>query len=305
MLRVLEIPEYQIGQGSQCDVDFSPDGRMLVGACGISPVSVWKVYSGHVLYSLYDAPQHIITCRFTDVGDVIACGGFDKEITLWDSSTGEKISTFDEPNAPIWDIEFTLDGDHLLSCSLGLMGRSSGGGAVSMWQVSDKEILWNYDYINDFLSIAVHPGGAMFVYGGLRGKIGLMDVSNGDLILELTDTTKNIGDLTFSPSGDLLVAGSDDDQIYIWETTSYPLSSVLRGHGGYVNGVAVNPPETILVSGSHDETLGIWNFTDHNLISFLQGHENAVLRVALNANGNLIASISWDGTVRLWGVASE
>ena len=305
LLRTMEIPGYQRAKGSQCSIVFSPDGRLLVGTCGNNPVPVFDVQSGQLLYSLYDSPQHIVTCDFSPDGNVIACGGFDKEITFWDSATGEKIGILGIHEAPIWDIDFSSDGNDLLSCSLGAIDRSSGDGDIRLWQVPDKLMTWNYSGTKNFLSISYDPAGEKIAYGGMGGKIGILDASTGDLQLELSDSAKNIGDLTYSPSGDWLVAGSDDSQIYIWETSGYKLTARLSGHSRYVNGVAINPDETILVSGSHDKTVGIWNFIEHSLVSRLEGHQDMVLRVAINPAGTLIASISWDGTVRLWGVASE
>lgn len=303
LLRTMGIPDFNKGQLSQCSVDFSPDSRLLVGACGKNRVPVWDAQTGSLAFTLYDAPVQIVACAFSPDGSQIACGGFDKTVTLWDAMTGGKIRSFEGHTAPIWDIAFDPAGESLASCSLGLLG--GGRGDVRLWSMLNNEPLWVYSGSRDYLSLSFHPSGKTIAYGSIGGSVGILDVESGKLLFELTDSSRNLGGIAYSPSGLWLAAGSDDNRAYLWDAANYKLAGQFTGHAGYVNGVAFNPDETILVSGSHDKTVGVWNLTDRKLIAQLKGHEREVLRVAFSPDGTLIASISWDGTVRLWGVSDE
>lgn len=300
LLKTLEIPGFTRGALSQCSVAFSPDSRLIVGACGKNQVPVWEAQTGLLVHALYDGPVQIVACTFSPHGRQIACGGFDKTVTLWDAITGSRAGSFEGHAAPIWDITFDPNGNSLVSCSLGLFG--GGRGDVRLWNMLDKIPLWVYSGIRDYLSLSFHPSGKTIAYGSIGGSVGILDVESGELLFELTDSSHNIGGIAYSRSGLLLAAGSDDNRVYIWDGTSYELAAQLSGHAGYVNGVTFNPDETLLVSGGHDKTVGVWNLTDRKLITKLKGHEREVLRVAFSPDGTLIASISWDGTVRLWGV---
>ena len=302
LLRTMEIPGYQRGRLSQCSLAFSPDGRLLVGACGKNQVPLWDVQSGFLLRTLYDTQEQIVTCAFSPDGNIIACGGFDKTVTLWDANTGEAIGSFKGHAAPIWEIAFDPLGKFLVSCSLGLLGDGTGPGDVRLWNMPRGEPAWSYAGTRDYLSVSFDPSGAAIAYGSIGGSVGILDAVSGELIRELSDSSHNIGDVAYSPSGRWLAAGSDDNHVYLWDTSNFELSGKFTGHKGYVNGVAFNPDETLLVSGSHDKTVGIWSVTDQKLVRQLSGHEREVLRVAFSPDGTLIASISWDGTVRLWGI---
>ena len=303
LLRTLEIPGYQRGQLSQCSLAFSPDGRLLVGACGKNPVPVWDVQSGFLLRSLYDSSEQIVACTFSPDGSQIACGGFDDTVTLWETNTGRKIGSFEGHTAPIWELAFDLAAMSLASCSLGLLGGGTGGGDVRLWDVPNGELDWSYAGTRDYLSVSFDPSGKTLAFGSIGGAVGILDAATGKLILELTDSSRNIGDVTYSPSGHWLAAGSDDDRIYLWDASNYALSAQFTGHTGYVNGVAFNPDESLLASGSHDKTVGLWDLRNQERIAALKGHQDAALRVAFSPDGTLLASISWDGNVRLWGVA--
>jgi pimeloyl-ACP methyl ester carboxylesterase len=305
LLRTMEIPGYQSGQLSQCSLAFSPDGHLLVGACGKNQVPIWDVQSGFLLRSLYDSPEQIVSCAFSPDGKFIACGGFDKTVTIWNAITGEKIGGFEGHTAPIWELAFDPTGKSLVTCSLGLMAGGSGRGDIRYWTMWVIEPAWSYAGTRDYLSVSFDPSGETLAYGSIGGSVGILDTATGELIRELTDSSRNIGDVAYSPSGLWLAAGSDDNRIYLWDTANYKLVDQLKGHAGYVNGVTFNPAETLLVSGSHDKTVDIWNLAESKLITQLEGHKREVLRVAFSPDGTLIASVSWDGTIRLWGVIRD
>ncbi len=298
LLRIMEIPNYKRGQISQCSLDFSPDSRLLVGTCGINQVPVWDLQSEFLLRTLYDYPEQIVTCAFSPNGKSIACGGFDNTITFWDSGTGEILSDFASHTSPVWDVAFSPDEKKLVSCSL--------QDDVRLWDIEKGDLLWSYEGEKGYLSVAYRSSGDIVAYGNRRGAyVGTIDILSGQNLIKLDEPRNAIGDVAFSPSGDYLAAGTDDNTIYIWDTADYQLVMNLKGHKDYVNGVNFTPDGSLLVSGSKDKTIGIWDFAGQKLLTTLPGHQDAILRVAVSPDGTLIASISWDGTVRLWGVSEK
>jgi WD40 repeat protein len=179
---------------------------------------------------------------------------------------------------------------------------------MHLWDISNREPLWNYgekDMLR-VLSVDYHPTGETIVYGMLSNGVMIVDAKTGQPIKRLPIAAP-VGDVAFSPDGQWLAAGSDDNKIRLWRTANYELVKTFEGHAHYVNGIAFSPAERghLLVSGSHDKTVGIWDVQSGQLVKLLEGHEGVVLRVAVNSAETLIASISWDGTVRLWGIARE
>jgi WD40 repeat protein len=298
LLRSFQIPNYQRGDLSQCSLDFSPDGSLLVGACGNNPVPVWKVASGEIQFSLYqDHAVQVVSCAFNPDGTQIACGGFDNIITIWDASSGNPLKEFGANIAPIWELAYSPDGQRIVSADF--------SNEVRLWDIETGSLLWVSDDIRNALSVVYHPSGKMIAYGS-RGPIraGVLEPAGGRMLSSLTGPSHNVGDISFNPDGTLIAAGCDDLRIYLWKSIDFQRIATLTGHTDYVNGVAFSPAGSLLASGSHDKTVGIWDVTTHKPLIFLPGHEYPVLRVAFNPQGTLLASISWDGTVKLWGVIS-
>jgi pimeloyl-ACP methyl ester carboxylesterase len=179
---------------------------------------------------------------------------------------------------------------------------------MHLWNIASGEPLWNYgekDMLR-VLSVDYYPTGETIAYGTLSNGVMILNAQTGQPIKSLPIAAP-VGDVAFSPDGQWLAAGSDDNKIRLWRTADYELVKTLEGHTHYVNGIAFSPTERgrLLVSGSHDKQVGIWDVQSGQLLKLLDGHEGAVLRVAMNSSGTLIASISWDDTVRLWGVVGD
>jgi WD40 repeat protein len=294
LLRTMDIPGYRKGQVSQCSLAFSPDGRLLVAACGVNQVPVWDVQDGRITHLLYGKDQQIVACAFCPVGDRVACGGFDNTITLWNPGTGEKIRQLGSHDSPIWDLDFSPDGQRLVSCS--------PADRVRLWDVRGGKGIWSSAGAEADLSVGFDPSGKSIAYGGRWGDAGVLDTDTGERRVELLGLKDPVGDVAYCPTVRLLAAGTDDYVIYLWNADGYQPAGTLKGHRGYVNGVSFSPDGALLASGSHDRTVAIWDLAGRKLVKMLEGHQDAVLRVAFSPDGALIASVSWDGTVRLWGV---
>jgi eukaryotic-like serine/threonine-protein kinase len=112
--------------------------------------------------------------------------------------------------------------------------------------------------------------------------------------------TAPIRTLSLSADGTILVSGSDDNTIKIWDMTTGKLRQTLQGHTAPVNSVALSPDGKTLISGSEDRTVKIWDVPTSVLRHTLSEHTAPVYAVALSPNGQAIASGSQDFTVKIW-----
>ncbi|KAI0373368.1 WD40 repeat-like protein [Pilatotrama ljubarskyi] len=94
----------------------------------------------------------------------------------------------------------------------------------------------------------------------------------------------------------VLISGSLDNTIKIWDIDSGKVQRTLFGH---IEGVwAVASDKLRLVSGSHDRTIKVWSREEGNCTATLVGHRGAVTCLALGEDK--IVSGSDDGDVRVW-----
>ncbi|KAI8849262.1 WD40-repeat-containing domain protein [Chytridium lagenaria] len=98
----------------------------------------------------------------------------------------------------------------------------------------------------------------------------------------------------------MLVSGSYDHTIKVWNTETKECIKTLIGHSRCVR--AVQFDEHKIISGSLDRTLRIWNMKTFDCIRVLEGHNDGV--VCLHFDDKILASGSADATIRVWNIST-
>lgn len=296
-VRVLKLPAFYYVSVGQCNTTFSPDGSLILAACGKGPVAVWDVQSGQILYTINTNPNQVVTCVFNPDGDTIACGGYNQPITFWDGLTGEKKSDFAWLESPIWDLEFSPDGNSLVSCGI--------EDSVRLWDVASGIEIWQNEDSAECRSLSFDPQGMTVAFGTNLGKVGLIDASSGKIQEVLIPYGRPAEDVNFDGSGMLLAAASQDNLIHLWRTISYDTEYILKDHFDVVNGVAFNPGSSLLLSNSSDGTSHLWDVAGGTSMKIIGESLGTVLRGEFSPDGKLIATISKQGVVRFYGVPGK
>ncbi|GAA5911629.1 hypothetical protein JCM6882_008058 [Rhodosporidiobolus microsporus] len=98
------------------------------------------------------------------------------------------------------------------------------------------------------------------------------------------------------PSFPVLMTGSWDRSVRIWNLETAKEVGVLRGHTRGVRALQFDALK--LVTGSMDSTLKIWNWRTGECMRTLRGHRDAV--ICLTYDKQLLVSGSGDSTIRVW-----
>ncbi len=104
----------------------------------------------------------------------------------------------------------------------------------------------------------------------------------------------------FNPKLPLLVSGSLDDTVRVWNWQTGQTLYTLPAHDRGVNCIDLGSGGQVLASCGDDATVKVWNLSDRALLHILKGHLRDVTSVAVGAQGFLLASGSEDRTIRLW-----
>ncbi|QKX53992.1 uncharacterized protein TRUGW13939_01074 [Talaromyces rugulosus] len=96
--------------------------------------------------------------------------------------------------------------------------------------------------------------------------------------------------------GNLLVTGSYDASIKLWNLNSGTLIRAFLGHAAGIR--ALQFGDNKIISGSLDQTIKIWNWQTGQCVLTISNHNNAL--VGLDLVGNILASGSMDRTIKIW-----
>lgn len=116
------------------------------------------------------------------------------------------------------------------------------------------------------------------------------------------------GDVPFgaawSADGTLLVTGSFDGNVRIWDASTGACLRLLAGHTDRVFDLAMSPDGTTVASGARDRTVRLWNVADGTLRRQLEAPER-VTDVEFSPDGRRIAAAASYAQVAIeWDVAT-
>jgi WD40 repeat protein len=111
--------------------------------------------------------------------------------------------------------------------------------------------------------------------------------------------------LAFSPDGQRLATGGDENTVKIWDVATGQLLKTLRGHVGEVYTVAFSPDQEgrWIASAGEDSIVKIWDSRSGTLVHSFRGHLALVSSLAFSPDGRKLFSGSRDKTVKVWDVS--
>ncbi|MBM4134019.1 MAG: WD40 repeat domain-containing protein [Nitrospira sp.] len=312
-------------------VAFSPDGLTFASGGADRLVRIWDIETGRLLRSLRGHTHDIRAILYTPDGQTLVTGSEDRTIRLWNPTTGEPTKLL-----------FTRYDHNVCSLSLspdGLMlARGSHNKDIKIWEIStgtELMTLLGKDQFDHHWSpvVAFSPDGIHLASGSDIGKIKLWEVlpSGEEKILhnghwqdiQDDDTTEYrgyfvedeggfqkpmlywIGALTFTPDGQMLISGSRDATIKVFQMPQMTEIRTLKGHGGWVRSLAVSPDGRVLASCGDDNQIKLWDVAAGRHFRTLKAHTGAVRGVTFSPDGQRLLSASWDRTVKLWEGGAE
>ncbi|KAI8893224.1 WD40-repeat-containing domain protein [Globomyces pollinis-pini] len=166
---------------------------------------------------------------------------------------------------------------------------------------------------------AISPDNRFIAYSSLVPYINLAQISEDGFTLEegsqrILDFKENgngfaIWSVRFSGDGQELVAGSNDESIYVYNIELGKLLHRIEGHTEDVNSVAYIDPKdpNVLVSGSDDNMIKIWDRRSMGKMGsrpagLLIGHTEGITHLSAKGDGRYIVSNGKDQTMKVWDI---
>ncbi|QLE43858.1 serine/threonine protein kinase [Nostoc sp. C052] len=283
-------------------VAFSPDGQILATASDDKTIKLWQVETLKEISTLLGHSHAVKSVAFSPDGQILASGSWDKTIKLWDINTGIEIFTIAGHQLKVNSVAFSPQGQLLASASYDrtirlwqIPTRGRGAGSREQGDMNSAELKDYPQAAEDIPPFPLPP--APFPLIQNRPCYSLLGTLSGHAWAVLT--------VAFSPDGQILATGSDDNTIKLWEVNTGQLIGTLVGHSWSVVAVAFTADGETLLSASCDKTVKLWRVSTAEEIVTLSGHVDSVSAVAVSKVTQLIASGSRDKTIKLWQLVEQ
>lgn len=297
-------------------------GIIVASGSGDFTVRLWDPDRCEGIATLIGHGQEVGAVAFNTTGNRLASGSRDKTVIIWDVTDPDhagRIATLDGPSGHdgwVHSVAFDPLGERL--------ALASKDGTVELWNLtrlekSEPETL--YAGAAPANVVRFNSSGTLIVTGHGDSKAAASSVDNNARIwiattnelLEVLPHDSPVTAAAFSPDDQILVTGTHDGLLRIWDMADErtpSLRETLSGHAELIESVEFHP-DTVLTrrfaSCSGDRTIKMWEIADGGVIPIatLRGHIGGVRGLAFSPDGSFLASASGgfqgtDNSVKLW-----
>ncbi|TGZ60486.1 hypothetical protein CRM22_008518 [Opisthorchis felineus] len=218
--------------------------------------------------------------------DRLFTAGRDSVIRIWNAQKPKDalIQCMEHHADWVNDVVLCCDGKNLIS--------ASNDTTVKVWNATKgfcmSTLRTHKDYVR-VLAYAQHReevasaglDHAIFLWD-VRTLTALTPTNNTVTTSSFTDKKESIYSLAMNPSGTVLISGSPDKLIRVWDPRACHKLFQLRGHAGNVRALIVRPDGQEVISASSDGTIRIWSLGMQCCTDTIRVHSQGVFTIQVN-----------------------
>jgi WD40 repeat protein/predicted Ser/Thr protein kinase len=245
----------------------------------------------------------VLTVAFSPRGDLLASGGSDRTIRLWEVPGGAHRSTLGPHAGKVEALAFSPDGSLLASVTEAGDGVP---GEVKLWETLTGRLKADLRGHGEPVNcVAFSPSGSRLATGDRAGRVKIWDVAAGRAVSEIPEAHKDsVRAIAFTRDGLSLITGSWDHRAKRWDVETGRERLTYRGHAEGLWGLAISPDGTLLATASSDRTVKVWEVETGKERLTIPAHAKEVAAVAFSPDGRLLATGGWDRLARTWDAAT-
>ena len=190
-------------------VDFSHDGQILATA-GVD-VKLWDVQT-HREIATFKHGKWVMAVAFSPDERLLATGDETGQVNIWDIQSQQIIVQRKGDPSSVYTVKFSPDGKTLAGA--GYIGD------IELWKVQNWERIGTLPVGATVFTIDFSPDSTTLASTGYE-SVDLWTVDTGEKIAALIGHTGWVSATAFSPDGQTLISGGDDEMLRLWDVTPY------------------------------------------------------------------------------------
>jgi WD40 repeat protein len=300
------------------DVAVSSDGQLGMTGLWTGEISLWNYATGEEIHRLRGHTEMVFggvhflpdgRRAVSGSGDISTVAN-DSTVRLWDLETGQELRRLEGHTDRVWDTDVSADGRFVAS--------GSHDGTLRLWDIStplnaglesdEGRILLDVSPQAP-RSVAFSPDSRFLVVGLAKGQsskpdysLRLLETETGREIRRLVGHREVVADVAFSPDGKLILSGSQDLDVIVWNATSGEQIHRLTGHTGGLLSIAFSPDGRLALSGAYDGSLLLWDVAEGVALRRFVGLTKPIVGLAFVPDGHSFLVAADDDAVHEWRV---
>ncbi|KAI8331441.1 WD40-repeat-containing domain protein [Choanephora cucurbitarum] len=237
--------------------DVSTTQELIASASGDATVKIWNAKQATHVSTLTGHAGDVYSVQYHPNETHVVTGGYDKTVRLFDVNTGTIVKTFPGHQLAVTKTIFNPLGNLVIS--------GSKDNTIKFWDiVSGLCIRTISSHLGEVTSVEMNASGTQLLSSSKDNSNRLWDVRMVRPIRKLKghqNTSKNFVRAHFA-NNNLIMGGSEDGIVYIWDQETGEVLQRLRGHSGVVYEAAWHAKQGLLASCSDDQTVKVWWYDD-------------------------------------------
>jgi WD40 repeat protein len=253
------------------------------------------------LFTLTGHKGDVRAIAFCPKGELLASGGDDRTVRLWDIKGKREAAVLNADEARIHAIAFSPDGTMLAS--------AGSQGAVTLWDLVKRaphKVLNGHK--GSVYALAFYPDGKTLLSAGKDGVIRLWKVDDSTVREQIAGYS-GLGAVTGLAIGlrGAVWYAMQNGRIYLQEGNETHSDAVQSIAGREIDqdipplqALAVSPDGSLVAAGGADTTIELWEIQSGKSRSILRGHLSPVRRIAFSPDGQRLVSCDGMGGTIVW-----
>ena len=199
--------------GNVYDLCFYPSGQSIV-IPESDHISLYNVPTNSLTKRLvHGHSKPILTISLSADTTLLASGGLDSLVVLWDISSGTLTKKLNYHHGVITSLNFNQDRS--------LLASGSSDKTVVVYHLASEKIAYTLaDFKSDITSVKFSPDGQLLAVASLDKKLRLYDAANGHLITILKEHKSTVRALSFNKEGTRMYSCGDDSRFIEWNLSN-------------------------------------------------------------------------------------
>lgn len=219
--------------------------------------------------------------------------GNDKGIVEWNLKTLTFSRLFNEVNQTIYCLEIIEP--------LNIIASGCMNGDINFYDIATTQLLFNIKTSSAIFCLKYNPLNAEIIASSDNGKIYIISVKDQLIVFEFNSGNEKIRNLDISKNRNLLITGSNDNYLRIYQLNNYEFINQIEAHTLGVSAVAFSIDAGLLISGSKEANVKIWDRL-FNCTKEIAAHLFPVYEIAIHPTMPYFATCSRDKSIKIWRI---